>query len=56
MIYRILYESMSRPISNSYGKVTGAHIDKLAKKYLGQDIYPNRRPGEVRGFNSAANS
>jgi PPOX class probable F420-dependent enzyme len=25
-----------------------AHIDKLAKKYLGQDIYPNRAPGEVR--------
>lgn len=25
-----------------------AHIDKLAKKYLGQDKYPNRKPGEVR--------
>jgi hypothetical protein len=25
-----------------------AHIDKLAKKYLGQDRYPYRRPGEVR--------
>jgi PPOX class probable F420-dependent enzyme len=24
------------------------HIDSLAKKYLGQDRYPNRRPGEVR--------
>ena len=24
------------------------HIDKLAKKYLGQDKYPFRRPGEVR--------
>lgn len=24
------------------------HIDKLAKKYLGQDKYPNRRPGEMR--------
>jgi PPOX class probable F420-dependent enzyme len=24
------------------------HIDKLAKKYLGKDEYPNRRPGEVR--------
>jgi PPOX class probable F420-dependent enzyme len=22
-----------------------AHVDKLAKKYLGQDKYPNRRPG-----------
>jgi len=25
-----------------------AHIDSLAKKYLGQDTYPYRRPGEVR--------
>ncbi len=24
------------------------HIDRLAKKYLGVDEYPNRRPGEVR--------
>jgi len=24
------------------------HIDSLSKKYLGQDRYPNRRPGEVR--------
>ncbi len=25
-----------------------AHIDKLAKKYLGLDEYPMHRPGEVR--------
>ena len=25
-----------------------AHIDALAKKYLGQDTYPGRAPGEVR--------
>lgn len=25
-----------------------AHIDKLAKKYLGQDRYPFRQPGERR--------
>ncbi|MEK7387308.1 MAG: PPOX class F420-dependent oxidoreductase [candidate division NC10 bacterium] len=25
-----------------------AHIDALAKKYLGKDEYPFRRPGEVR--------
>ena len=25
-----------------------AHIDLLAKKYLGKDKYPFRRPGEVR--------
>jgi PPOX class probable F420-dependent enzyme len=24
------------------------HIDKMAKKYLGKDKYPFRRPGEVR--------
>ena len=24
------------------------HIDKLAKKYLGQDKYPYAKPGEVR--------
>jgi PPOX class probable F420-dependent enzyme len=25
-----------------------AHIDKMAKKYLGNDSYPFRQPGEVR--------
>ena len=25
-----------------------SHIDKLSKKYTGRDVYPNRRPGEVR--------
>jgi len=25
-----------------------AHIDKMAKKYLGKDTYPFRTPGEVR--------
>ena len=25
-----------------------AHIDQLAKKYLGKDTYPFRQPGEVR--------
>jgi PPOX class probable F420-dependent enzyme len=25
-----------------------AHIDRLAKKYLGRDTYPNRQPGERR--------
>ena len=24
------------------------HIDRMAKKYLGLDKYPNRQPGEVR--------
>jgi PPOX class probable F420-dependent enzyme len=25
-----------------------AHIDALARKYLGQDRYPGRQPGEIR--------
>lgn len=25
-----------------------AHIDKMAKKYLGKDTFPNRKPGQVR--------
>jgi PPOX class probable F420-dependent enzyme len=25
-----------------------AHIDKMAKKYLGKDVYPGRTPGERR--------
>jgi PPOX class probable F420-dependent enzyme len=24
------------------------HIDRMAKKYMGRDTYPNRKPGEVR--------
>jgi PPOX class probable F420-dependent enzyme len=31
-----------------------AHIDSLAKKYLGQDKYPYRQPGEVRVIYSIA--
>jgi PPOX class probable F420-dependent enzyme len=29
-------------------KGADAHIDSLAKKYLGKDVYPYRQPGEVR--------
>ena len=29
-------------------KEADKHIDTLAKKYIGQDTYPFRRPGEVR--------
>jgi PPOX class probable F420-dependent enzyme len=29
-------------------KGADAHIDKMAKKYTGQDRYPGRKPGEVR--------
>jgi PPOX class probable F420-dependent enzyme len=30
------------------GGAADSHIDALAKKYLGKDKYPFRRPGEVR--------
>jgi PPOX class probable F420-dependent enzyme len=30
------------------GKEAEDHIDKMAKKYIGQDKYPYRRPGEDR--------
>ena len=30
------------------GKDADEHIDKLAKKYLGKEKYPRRRPGEER--------
>ena len=30
------------------GTDADAHIDRLAKKYLGQDSYPFRQPGEER--------
>jgi PPOX class probable F420-dependent enzyme len=30
------------------GPTAEKHIDKMAKKYLGKDTYPNRRPGEQR--------
>ena len=30
------------------GDAAERHIDKLAKKYLGKDEYPNRTPGERR--------
>jgi len=30
------------------GTDADAHIDRLAKKYLGQDSYPFHQPGEVR--------
>jgi len=35
-------------ITNITEEGADAHIDSLAKKYLGQDKYPMRRPGEVR--------
>jgi PPOX class probable F420-dependent enzyme len=35
-------------ISNITEEGADAHIDSLAKKYLGKDKYPFGRPGEVR--------
>ena len=37
-----------RVIEQINGKDADDHIDKLAKKYLDQLKYPNRRPGEER--------
>jgi PPOX class probable F420-dependent enzyme len=35
-------------IANITEEGADAHIDSLAKKYLGVDTYPRRQPGEVR--------
>jgi PPOX class probable F420-dependent enzyme len=35
-------------VTNVTEQGADAHIDSLAKKYLGKDQYPFRRPGEVR--------
>ena len=37
-----------RVVEQIKGKEADEHIDKLAKKYLGKDKYPRRRPGEER--------
>jgi PPOX class probable F420-dependent enzyme len=37
-----------RVIEQITGEAADEHIDKLAKKYLGKDKYPNRAPGEKR--------
>lgn len=35
-------------VGNATEQGADAHIDSLAKKYLGKDTYPFRQPGEVR--------
>ena len=35
-------------IADSTEQGADAHIDRMAKKYLGKDTYPFRQPGEVR--------
>jgi PPOX class probable F420-dependent enzyme len=42
------YVQIRGVVSNETEQGADAHIDSLAKKYLGQDKYPFRRPGEVR--------
>jgi PPOX class probable F420-dependent enzyme len=42
------YISVRGRVINVTEEGADAHIDKLAKKYLGLDTYPNRVPGEVR--------
>ena len=45
-IYR--YIGIRGPVISEDEKNADAHIDSLAKKYLGADKYPGRKPGEVR--------
>ncbi len=42
------YVQVRGPVVSETEQGADAHIDSLAKKYLGQDNYPFRRPGEVR--------
>jgi hypothetical protein len=42
------YVEIRGRVAESTHEGADAHIDELAKKYLGQDTYPYRQPGEVR--------
>ena len=42
------YVQVRGRVSNFTEEGADAHIDKMAKKDLGQDVYPGRQPGEVR--------
>ena len=42
------YVQLRGTVSRITEEGADAHIDSLAKKYLGQDKYPFRQPGEVR--------
>jgi len=42
------FVSVTGPVELVEGQEAADHIDKLAKKYLGVDSYPNRRPGQHR--------
>jgi hypothetical protein len=42
------YVSIRGKVSRVTEEGGSAHIDKMAKKYLGKDKYPWAKPGEVR--------
>jgi PPOX class probable F420-dependent enzyme len=42
------YVQIRGRVANATESGADAHIDSLAKRYLGKDRYPFRRPGEVR--------
>lgn len=42
------YVGIRGPVTVETEQDADAHIDALAKKYLGRDVYPFRRAGEVR--------
>ncbi len=42
------YVQIRGVVANETEQGADAHIDSLARKYLGRDQYPFRRPGEVR--------
>lgn len=42
------YIGIQGRVTNMTEEGAAAHIDKMAKKYLGKDKYPFSRPGEVR--------
>jgi PPOX class probable F420-dependent enzyme len=42
------YVGIRGPVTVETEQGADAHIDALAKKYLGRDVYPFRRAGEVR--------
>lgn len=42
------YVGIRGPVVSESEQGADAHIDSLSKKYLGQDKYPFREPGQVR--------
>jgi PPOX class probable F420-dependent enzyme len=42
------YLEVRGPVDEITEAGASEHIDKMAKKYIGVDKYPNRQPGEVR--------